>query len=117
MKWLAAALFVLAVEPAFACKCAEPSRERAIKYAHSAFKGRVTNIETNGTSQVTTMVVTNAIKNASNGATMKVYSTTVSAACGYDFRRSSSKVLTVVGQRTGGKLRLASRCSMIGLDP
>jgi hypothetical protein len=102
--------------PSFACKCAVVPRDQAIGSVPVVFEGRIVNIETSGTAQVTTLTVVRSVKGATAGATLKVKSHTVSASCGYDFRKLEQTL--VVGGRGAGRGMLdVHRCTMFNLNP
>lgn len=110
--WLVG-LALLAADPALACKCSVTSREHAIAAAPYVFEGRVINIQTEGTAQITTLAVRKAIKGPLRGI-VKVKSNTESAACGYDFRHAE-KLVTVGGERSGTMFNV-HRCTMYNLN-
>jgi hypothetical protein len=101
-------------DAALACKCAVTSRAAAMSSAPVVFQGRVVNIANSGSSQVTTMTVTRAIKGVANGATIRVQSNTTRGRCGYDFRGKSS--VLVGGDRAGSGAVSVSRCTMYSLN-
>jgi hypothetical protein len=101
---------------ASACKCAVVSRDRTIASVPVAFEGRIMKIQTEGSAQVTTMTVVRPIKGVRGGATIKVRSRAVSAACGYDFRNAAKKLL-VGGQNAGSGSLSVGRCTMFNLNP
>ena len=115
MKWLLAAFVLAAAEPALACKCAVVARDQVIASTPIVFEGRIASIGTRGKAQVTTLVVTRAIKGVPEGASVRVNSRTESAACGYDFREAP-KTLMVGRTRSGGTLSVR-RCAMVNLNP
>jgi hypothetical protein len=115
MKAWLAGLLLLAAEPALACKCSVTSRDHAIAAAPLVFEGRILSIQTNGTAQVTTIVVTKPIKGVSMGVRLKVKSHTQSAACGYDFREAN-KTLTVGGEKAERNTISVRRCTMYNLN-
>ena len=101
---------------ASACKCAVVARDQAMTSVPVVFEGRIVKIETQGRAQVTTMTVLRPIKGASRGETVRVKSGTVSAACGYDFRKAE-KTLLVGGQSAGRGTLSVRRCTMFNLNP
>ena len=101
-------------DAALACKCAVTSRAAAMSSASAVFQGRVMNVANNGSSQVTTMTVTRAIKGVANGATIKVQSITTRGRCGYDFCGKSTGL--VGGDRAGSGAVSVSRCTMYNLN-
>jgi hypothetical protein len=113
-----AALLALlaATSAASACKCAVVPRAQAIGDAAVVFEGRILQIATHGTAQVTTMSVVRPIKGGSSGQTVKVKSRTQSAACGWDFREGS-QTLTVGGESAGRGVLSVRRCTMYNLNP
>ena len=88
--WVALIVLLAATNSASACKCAVVPRAQAIGSAPVVFEGRILNIETDGTAQVTTLTVLRSLKGVSNGQAVKVKSRTPSGACGYDFRQAES---------------------------
>ena len=117
--WMLAAgciVVLLSTSAASACKCAVVSRDQTIASVPMVFEGRIVKIETQGRAQVTTMTVVRSIKGASGGKTVKVKSGTVSAACGYDFRKAE-KTLLVGGHSAGRGTVSVRRCTMFNLNP
>jgi hypothetical protein len=111
----AVSIAVLATaDSALACKCAVTSRAAAMSSASVVFQGRVVNIATSGSAQVTTMTVVRAIKGVANGATIKVRTITSRGRCGYDFRGKST--LLVGGDRAGSGAVSVGRCTMYSLN-
>jgi hypothetical protein len=108
------AALVAATSAASACKCGVSSRESTIESTPVVFEGRITGIQTRGTAQVTTFSVVRTIK-GQVGATVRVTSSTVSSACGYDFREAA-KTLTVGGSGSGRSISVR-RCTMFNLNP
>ena len=113
--WLAAVM-LLAADPALACKCALVARDLTIVATPLVFEGRILDIKTQGTTQLTTVIVTKPVKGVSQGVTLKVKSRTESAACGYDFREAE-KVLTVGGEKAARNVITVRRCTMYNLNP
>lgn len=113
LRWIAAVALVCIAGPALACKCALTSRDEAIASSSYVFEGRVANIETDGTTQVTTMTVAKMIKGPLRGV-IKVKSNTESASCGYDFREAD-KLLTVGAERSDDGFTVR-RCTMYNLN-
>jgi hypothetical protein len=113
---LAGALIALigSADAALACKCAVTSRAAAMSSAPVVFEGRVLNIASSGSGQVTRLTVVRAIKGVASGATVTVRSITSRGRCGWDFR-TAGKTLLVGGQRAGGALSV-SRCTMYNLN-
>jgi hypothetical protein len=111
---IALGMFSGATGPVWACKCAVTSRAQATAGAQVVFEGRVVNIATRGTEQLTTLAVVRSIKGATRGATVKVKSRTESAACGYDFRQAPKTLLVGGdGERDAMTVR---RCTMYNLN-
>jgi hypothetical protein len=107
---------LLSASAASACKCAVVSRDQTIASVPLVFEGRIVNIETQGSAQVATMAVVRSIKGTPGGQTIKVRSGTVSAACGYDFRKAE-KTLLVGGHSAGRGTLSVRRCTMFNLNP
>lgn len=116
LGWAVAMFAVLAASPALACKCAVVARDLTVALTPLVFEGRVLAIRTQGTAQVTTVLVTNPIKGVSKGVTLTVKSHTQSASCGYDFREAE-KTLTIGGEATGRNTLSVRRCAMFNLNP
>jgi len=104
-----------AAGPALACKCAVISRDQTIASAPVVFEGRVVNIETQGTAQLTTFAVVRAIKGLKGRARVTVKSQTTAAACGYDFR-TAPKDLRVGGEAAADGSLSVRRCTMYNLN-
>ncbi len=115
MRAWAAAVMLLATDPALACKCALVARDLTIEATPLVFEGRILDIRTQGTAQLTTVIVTKPIKGVSQGVTLKVKSRTESAACGYDFREADG-VLTVGGEKAARNVIGVRRCTMYDLN-
>jgi hypothetical protein len=101
--------------PAAACKCALVPRDRAIISTPLVFQGRVLKVETEGGTQVTTLMVVRNVKGMSKGETVQVRSRTSSAACGYDFREGRETLLVGAFKDEDGVM-IVRRCAMYNLN-
>lgn len=111
-SWLAG-LLLIAADPALACKCAVVSYDDAVASVPYVFEGRIARIETEGTTQITTMSISRVIKGPLRGI-IKVKTDTESASCGYDFRGAEKRV--TVGGDLAGPMFSVHRCTMYNLN-
>lgn len=113
--WIAGLMLLAAADPALACKCGAMSREQVIAATPLVFEGRIIDIWTLGTAQLTTVIVTKPIKGVSQGVTLRVRSRTESPSCGYDFREAE-KTLTVGGEKVARNVISVHLCTMYNLN-
>jgi hypothetical protein len=111
----AAGVVLAAATPAAACKCALVPRDRAIIATPLVFQGRVLKVDTQGETQVTTLMVVRNVKGMSKGETVQVRSRTSGAACGYDFRDSKETLLVGAFKDEDGVM-IVRRCAMYNLN-
>jgi hypothetical protein len=118
-RWMLAAAIAAAAlasaSAAHACKCALVPRDRAIISTPLVFEGRVTNVETNDGTQITTLTVVRNVKGMAKGATVRVQSRTASALCGYDFREGRQTLLVGAFKDNDGTM-IVRRCAMYNLN-
>jgi hypothetical protein len=93
-RFVLLALCIADANIAFACSCSFIPESSILENSSIAFEGQIIDIRTDGVRQTTRLRVLKVLK-GSAGDSVVIYTHTVGAMCGYDFRERRSPLLTV----------------------
>jgi hypothetical protein len=93
LRFVLLALCIADANIAFACSCSIVPESSVLESSSIAFEGKIIDIQTDGVRQTTRLRVLKVLK-GSAGDSVVIYTHTVGAMCGYNFRERRSPLLT-----------------------
>jgi hypothetical protein len=114
LRFLLSALCIADANIAFACSCSFTPESSILESSSIAFEGQIIDIQTDGRRQTTRLRVLRVLKGSADDSVV-IYTHTVGAMCGYDFRERRSPLVTVAAHGEPNHLSTNS-CTMFILN-